>query len=86
MMAQASDGKGQRPSYGETVGRETLQPDFAAELRLRIGRGLQNECQHAVSEPLPPRIVKLLGELERASPDDRSEASEEEDPYRQPDT
>ncbi|MEJ1938588.1 hypothetical protein WDZ92_50985, partial [Nostoc sp. NIES-2111] len=80
MMAQASDGKGQRPGYGEAAGRETLQPDFDAELRARIGRGLKNECEMAITEPLPPRLLKLLGELERASPAHGDAGGD--DPYR----
>ncbi len=80
MMAQASDGKGQRPGYQERLGSESLQPDFDAELRKRIGRGLQNECQKAVSEPLPPRLLQLLGDLERVAPDD----GDEDELYRQP--
>lgn len=83
MMAQASDGKGQGPDYRGAVGSESLQPDFEAEFRKRIGRGLQNECQKAVSEPLPPRLLQLLGDLERVAPDPE-EPAEDDDPYRQP--
>ena len=85
MMAQASNGKGQGPGFHGTVGSESLQPDFEAEFRKRIGRGLQNECQTAVSEPLPPRILQLLGDLERVEPSS-DDTDEEDDPYRQPES
>jgi hypothetical protein len=89
MMAEASDDKGHRRSVQPGMprsGRDPLLPDFEAELRSRIGRGLQSECQHALSEPLPPRLQQLLGDLEKVSRDHADDDHEDDadDPYRQP--